>query len=177
MEKLLKTLKERFDTYHTFYESVKWDEVSKRIIKNQTLLKTLLSLEEMGNEPTFIHLPNGVLAFVTLSKESPFNSRSFCYDHDALNKRKEHKPLNSALNYAAQFGARLVNEEEYNMLQKMRKIDEKTSSWLLTPPSIRSKGGALFAERRYDRLFVGANSAESYYSSRGVRLIVPLGDN
>lgn len=133
MEELLKTLKERFDTYHTFYESVKWDEVSKRIIKNQALLKTLLSLEEMGNEPTFIHLPNGVLAFVTLSKESPFNSRSFCYDHDALNKRKEHKPLNSALNYAAQFGARLVNEEEYNMLQKCGRLMKKHHPGYLLP--------------------------------------------
>lgn len=128
-------------------------------------------MEETGGEPDVVGFDkkSGEFIFYDCSAESPKGRRSFCYDHEALEKRKEHKPADSAINSASEMGIELLNEQQYRGLQTLGKFDTKTSSWIQTPAAIRKHGGALFCDRRYDHVFTYHNGAESYYAARGFR--------
>lgn len=128
-------------------------------------------MEETGGEPDVVGFDKkiGEFIFYDCSPESPKGRRSFCYDHEALEKRKEHKPADSAINSASEMGIELLNEQQYRGLQTLGKFDTKTSSWIQTPAAIRKHGGALFCDRRYDHVFTYHNGAESYYAARGFR--------
>ena len=148
--------------------------IEKRLIANPKLLETLIQMEETGGEPAIVNLGLGYkeITIVDISPESPLGRRSLCYDKAAYDKRKANKPTGTAVGMASEIGARLLTKEEYLALQKIHPIDEKSSSWLLTPPSIRDKGGAIYGESRFGEVFIGANGAESYFSNRGFRLII-----
>lgn len=150
------------------------DLIEERLRNNTSLIDTLLKMEETGGEPTIVDLGLGYkgITIVDSSPESPLGRRSLCYDQDAFDKRKVNKPAGTAISMAHDIGARLLTKEEYLALQKIIPIDQKSSSWLLTPPSIRDKGGAIYGESRFGEVFIGANGAESYFSSRGFRLIL-----
>lgn len=128
-------------------------------------------MEETGGEPDVVGFDKkiGEFIFYDCSPESPKGRRNFCYDHEALEKRKEHKPADSAINSASEMGIELLNEQQYRELQMLGKFDTKTSSWIQTPAAIRKHGGALFCDRRYDHVFTYHNGAESYYAARGFR--------
>jgi hypothetical protein len=135
-------------------------------------------MERTGGEPDVVNFDNlpagqagksGEYIFVDCSVESPTGRRSFCYDHEALKSRKEHKPKDSAINMADALGIEILTEEQYRELQKLGEFDLKTSSWVKTPADIRKLGGAIFCDRRYDTVFVYHNGAESYYAARGFR--------
>ena len=134
-------------------------------------LWSLNAMESTGGEPDVVGLDkkSGEYIFMDCSAESPKERRSICYDHEALEKRKEHKPQDSAMNMAADIGIELLTEEQYKELQKLGKFDLKTSSWVKTPAAIRKLGGALFCDRRYDTIFLYHNGADSYYAARGFR--------
>lgn len=149
----------------------------KDIVNNRPLLlKTMMWMEETGGEPSIVDLGLSYkgITIVDTSAESPIGRRSLCYDQAALEKRKANKPAGSAQGIAKEIGARLLTKEEYLALQKRILIDEKSSSWLLTPSSIREKGGAIYGERRFGEVFIGANGADSYFSNRGFRLILVI---
>src|SRR5690606_16813219 len=139
-------------------------------------LKVLAAMEETGGEPDVIGRDDdtGELIFVDCAPESPKGRRSVCYDPEALASRKEHKPADSALGMAAKLGIEILNEEQYRHLQTLGEFDTKTSSWILTPPDIRARGGALFCDRRYGHVFTYHNGAESYYAARGFRGLVKV---
>lgn len=171
MENLLNTLKERFEKNMQRHPQLTWAEVENAILKNPTAATALEWMEASGGEPDIV---GNELWYVDCSTETPAGRRSFCYDHDALEKRKEHKPKNSAMNLADEYGVQLMTEEEYFRLQTKVEVDLKTSSWLLTPEPIREKGGALFGDKRFGRVFIYHNGAESYYAARGFRVSIRL---
>ena len=137
----------------------------------QKKLESLLEMEETGGEPDVVSFDKktGEVVFYDCAPETPKGRRSVCYDGDALKARKEHKPKNSAMDMAKEMGITLLTEEEYGELQKLGEFDTKTSSWLLTPPDVRKLDGAIFGDRRYGRVFVYHNGAQSYYAVRGFR--------
>lgn len=166
---LLEILKSRFEKNMTRHKDVEWAQVQKKLQSAPKKLWTLSEMERTGGEPDVIAYESGEYVFCDCSAESPAGRRSLCYDREALEARKEHKPANSAVNLAATMGIELLTENEYRELQKLGSFDTKTSSWLKTPSEIRKFGGAIFADRRYDHVFVYHNGADSYYAARGFR--------
>ena len=170
-EELLKTLKTRFEKNEKRHQDLNWEEIQKKLKANPKKLNVLQKMEETGGEPDVIGFDekSNEYIFVDCSPESPKERRSFCYDKEALDKRKEHKPKNNAVDFASSIGIELLNEEEYRNLQKLGEFDCKTSSWLKTPENIRKLGGAIFGDYRFGTVFIYHNGAESYYGGRGFR--------
>ncbi|GIP57165.1 DUF4256 domain-containing protein [Paenibacillus woosongensis] len=170
-EELLNTLKARFDKNIDRHTGLEWANVQAKLEANIEKLWSLHEMEYTGGEPDVVGFDNktGEYIFCDCSAESPKGRRSVCYDHEALESRKQHKPENSAVGMAAAMGIELLTEEQYRELQKLGNFDLKTSSWIITPASIRKLGGALFGDRRYDTVFIYHNGAESYYAARGFR--------
>lgn len=175
-EELLKILKDRFEKNMKRHISIKWADVHAKLEKNSEKLWSLNEMEITGGEPDIVGYDkrSGEYIFYDCSEESPKGRRSLCYDRDALNSRKEHKPKNSAVDMAVSMGIEILNEEQYRELQKLGNFDTKTSSWISTPPDIRKLGGAVFCDRRYGKVFVYHNGAESYYAARGFRGILKV---
>ena len=170
-EELLGALKTRFEKNMNRHEGVEWDKVKAKLEANPAKLWSLSEMERTGGEPDVVGFDKktGEYIFYDCSAESPKGRRSLCYDRQALEERKEHKPENSAVDLAGNMGIELLTEEEYRELQKLGEFDTKTSSWVKTPGDIRKLGGAIFCDRRFGRVFVYHNGAESYYSARGFR--------
>jgi hypothetical protein len=170
-EELLSTLKARFEKNMNRHEGLEWADVQAKLEANPEKLWSLNEMEGTGGEPDVVGLDEetGEYIFYDCSAESPKGRRSVCFDHEALESRKNHKPENSAVNFATAMGIELLTEEQYRELQKLGKFDLKTSSWVQTPADIRKLGGALFCDRRYETVFVYHNGAESYYAARGFR--------
>lgn len=168
IEALKDILKDRFDNNMNRHPNTNWDEIWNKVEGNARILWSLNQMEITGGEPDVVEL-NGDLAFVDCSAESPVGRRSLCYDDDALQSRKANVPMNSAMNMAATMAVEVLNESEYRELQATVELDRKTSSWIATPDELRALGGALFCDRRYNRVFTYHNGAESYYSARGFR--------
>lgn len=168
---LVKKLQARFEKNMNRHKGIEWTRVEAKLKENPGKLWSLNEMEITGGEPDVIGpvKKTGEYIFYDCSPESPAGRRSFCYDGEALESRKEHKPKNSALKVAAAMGIELLTEEQYRQLQQLGKFDTKTSSWIQTPGEIRERGGALFCDRRYDHVFVYHNGAESYYAARGFR--------
>lgn len=171
---LITVLKERFEKNMHRHSDMKWEEVQKRIEENPEKLWSLYEMERTEGEPDVIGFDEqtGEYIFCDCSKESPKGRRSICYDREALESRKKHKPENSAMDMATAMGVQILTEEQYRELQTIEDFDLKTSSWIQTPDDIRSRGGALFCDKRYGHVFVYHNGAESYYASRGFRSIL-----
>lgn len=170
-DELLRVLKARFEKHMNRHEGVEWAEVQARLEANPEKLWSLSEMERTGGEPDVVgqDKKTGEYILVDCSAESPKGRRSVCYDREALESRKEHKPKDSAMDMAEAMGIQLLTEAEYRELQDLGDFDTKTSSWLMTPAAIRKLGGAIFANRRYDHVFVYHNGAESYYGARGFR--------
>jgi len=170
-EEFLSVLKARFEKHMDRHPGLKWAEVEARLVADAGKLWSLNEMEESGGEPDVVgrDMKSGEFLFYDCSPETPKGRTSVCYDRAGLESRKEHKPRNTAMDLAATMGIELLTEDEYLGLQKLGSFDLKTSSWLKSPPEIRKLGGALYAERRYDRVFVGHNGAQSYYGVRGFR--------
>jgi hypothetical protein len=153
------------------HEGLAWSRVQTKLEASAEKLWSLNEMERTGGEPDVVghDEKTGEFLFYDCSAESPKGRRSLCYDREALDARKEHKPANSALDVAAAMGIQLLAEEQYRELQRLGEFDTKTSSWIVTPPAIRKLGGALFCDRRYDTVFVYHNGAESYYAARAFR--------
>jgi hypothetical protein len=168
-EELLKALKSRFEKNMNRHKGLDWAKVQAKLEANAEKLWSLNEMERTGGEPDVVGLKSGEYVFYDCSAESPKGRTSFCYDREALDSRKEHKPKNSVVDMAAAMGIELLTEEQYFELQKLGEFDTKSSSWLKTPAEIRKLGGAIYGDRRYGRVFIGHNGAESYYSGRGFR--------
>src|SRR5436305_14524190 len=170
-EELLKALKARFEKNMTRHQGLEWAKVQAKLEGNTEKLWSLHEMERTGGEPDVVghDKKTGEYIFFDCSVQSPKGRTSLCYDHEALESRKEHKPKNSAMDMAAAMGIELLTEEQYLELQRLGDFDTKTSSWVKTPADIRKLGGALYCDRRYGRVFVGHNGAQSYYSARGFR--------
>jgi hypothetical protein len=170
-EELLRTLETRFRENRNRHRGLAWAEVQAKLEANPEKLWSLSEMERTGGEPDVVghNIKMGEFTFYDCSAESPKGRRSVCYDREALESRKEHKPLDSAMEMAAAMGIELLTEEQYRALQKLGSFDNKTSSWVETPSNIRNLGGALFCDRRYDTVFVYHNGAESYYAARAFR--------
>ncbi|HLO70270.1 MAG TPA: DUF4256 domain-containing protein [Flavipsychrobacter sp.] len=170
-KELLDILKARFEKNAKRHKSIAWADVESKLLKHADKLWSLNEMEMTGGEPDVVgqDKKTGEYLFFDCAAESPKGRRSICYDHEALESRKEHKPANSAVNMAAEMGIELLDEEQYRMLQTFGAFDLKTSSWIQTPAAIRKLGGAVFCDRRYDTIFLYHNGAESYYAARGFR--------
>lgn len=173
-EALIKVLEERFAKNIHRHKNVAWSAVEKKLKESPQTLATLEAMEISGGEPDVIIFKENTISFCDCSKESPKERRSVCFDRAAWEKRKEHKPKNDAVSMAAAMKATILSEEEYYLLQTFDIFDEKTSSWVLTPKSIRKLEGALFCDRRFERVFTYHNGAESYYAARGFRVKIDL---
>jgi Protein of unknown function (DUF4256) len=170
-KELLRALKARFEKNMNRHKGLEWAKVQAKLEANIEKLWSLNEMERTGGEPDVIghDKKTGEYIFCDCSAESPKGRRSVCYDREALESRKEHKPENNAIDIAASMGVEILTEEQYRDLQKLGDFDTKTSSWVKTPSNIRKLGGALFCDRRYDTVFVYHNGAESYYAARGFR--------
>ena len=170
-EELLRTLKARFEKNMNRHKGLEWAKVQTKLEANTEKLWSLNEMERTGGEPDVVghDKKTGEFIFYDCSAESPKGRRSICYDREALEARKEHKPKDSALNMAAAMRIELLTEEQYRELQKLGDFDTKTSSWIKTPADIRKLGGALFCDRRYNHVFVYHNGADSYYGARAFR--------
>ena len=170
-DELLRTLKDRFEKNMKRHKGIVWADVKAKLEANPAALRSLLAMEATGGEPDVIgrDKETGKLTFCDCSGESPSGRRSICYDREALDARKEHKPQGSAVGMAAEMGIELLTEAQYRELQRLGEFDAKTSSWIKTPSDIRALGGALFCDRRYGQVFVYHNGAQSYYAARGFR--------
>lgn len=171
-EELLQALKARFERHMRRHPGVAWATVAARLEADTQALRSLRAMEASGGEPDVIDLGEAGrrgLAFCDCAAESPAGRRGVCYDREALDARKAHKPQGSAQEMAAAMGVRLLTEAQYHALQRFGEFDAKTSSWLETPAELRARGGALFGDRRYGRAFVYHNGAQSYYAVRGFR--------
>ena len=173
---LLKKLCDRFEMNEPRHKGIKWQTIETVLNDRVGYLNSLYQMEITGGEPDVICWPNtsNQLAFVDCSVESPAGRRSLCYDESALKARKANKPSGSAMEMAIQMGIKILTEAEYKNLQTLGNFDLKTSSWLQTPVDVREKGGAIFGDRRYGRVFIYHNGAESYYAARGFRGILRL---
>ena len=170
-EELLSALKGRFERNMNRHQGLEWSKVHAKLQANPEKLWSLGEMERTGGDPDVVgHDENtGEYIFFDCSAESPNGRRSVCYDREGLDSRKEHKPENNAIDMAAAMGIKLLTEEQYRELQKFGNFDTKTSSWLRTPADIRKLGGGLFGDRRFGRVFVYHNGAQSYYSARAFR--------
>ncbi len=170
-EELLGTLKERFEENLNRHKGLEWSKVLKRLQANSEKLWSLYEMERTDGEPDVVGQDKrtGEYIFFDCSEQTPEGRVSLCYDREALNSRKEHKPKSSVMDMAREMGIEVLSEEQYFELQKLGEFDTKRSSWIKTPADIRKLGGALYCDRRYGRVFVGHNGAESYYSGRGFR--------
>ena len=170
-DELLAALKARFEKNLARHPGLVWAKVQARLEAKPDKLWSLAEMERTGGEPDVVgqDKKSGEFVFMDCSAQSPKGRVSFCYDRAALDARKEHKPKNCVLDAAAAMGIELLTEEEYFALQKLGEFDTKSSSWLRTPAEIRELGGAIYGDRRYNRVFIGHNGAESYYSGRGFR--------
>lgn len=170
-DELIKILKARFEKNMSRHKGISWDKVQAKLETEPEKLWSLDKMEETGGEPDVIGYDKKAnkYIFYDCSPESPKERRSLCYDHEALEKRKEHKPKDSAINMAAEMGIEVLSEEEYIVLQKLGNFDTKTSSWLKTPSDVRKLGGGISGEFRFGRVFIYANGADSYFAARGFR--------
>ena len=170
-EELLKTLKARFEKNMNRHKGLDWAKVEAKLEANTQKLWSLSEMERTGGEPDVVGYDKkkDEYIFYDCSAESPAGRRSFCYDREALESRKENKPKNNAIDMAANMGIELLTEEQYRELQKFGAFDTKTSSWIKTPENIRKLGGAIFCDYRYGNVFLYHNGAESYYAARGFR--------
>jgi hypothetical protein len=170
-EQLLKTLKARFEKNMNRHQGLEWAKVQARLDANGEKLWSLSEMERTGGEPDVVdhNKKTGEYIFYDCSAESPKDRRSFCYDREALESRKENKPKDNAMDMATAMGIELLTEEQYREMQKLEDFDTKTSSWVKTPSDVRKLGGALFCDRRFNTVFVYHNGAESYYAARGFR--------
>jgi hypothetical protein len=170
-EELLSALEARFQKYMNRHQGLEWANVQARLEANTGKLSSLLEMERTGGEPDVVGQDEetGEYVFYDCSAESPAGRRSICYDREALTSRKENKPKSSAIDMASAMGIEILTEEQYRALQTVGKFDTKTSSWVKTPSEVRTLGGAIFCDRRYNRVFVYHNGAESYYAARGFR--------
>jgi len=171
LEELLRILKARFEKNKNRHKGFEWIKVEARLEGDTKKLWSLNEMERTGGEPDVVgqDKKRGEYIFYDCSEESPKGRRSLCYDREALESRKEHKPKNSAIDLASAMGIEILTEDQYRELQKLGNFDLKTSSWVKTPDSIRKLGGAIFCDRRYNTVFVYHNGAESYYAARGFR--------
>ena len=169
-DELIEILKARFEQNMHRHRGMAWAAVQARLERNLNALQSLRAMDASGGEPDVIgDDKSGHITFCDCSAESPGGRRSLCYDKEALDSRKENKPKGSAVERAAEMGIDLLTEQEYRELQQLEEFDTKTSSWVETPPDVRSLGGALFCDRRYGKVFVYHNGAQSYYVARGFR--------
>ena len=170
-EELLATLKTRSEKNMNRHKGLEWATVQAKLEANSEKLWSLNEMETTGGEPDVVGFDKktGEYIFYDCAAESPKGRRSLCYDREALDARKEHKPKDNAMDVAAAMGVELLTEEQYRELQKLGEFDTKTSSWVKTPAEIRKLGGALFCDRRYDTVFLYHNGADSYYAARGFR--------
>ncbi|HWY45144.1 MAG TPA: DUF4256 domain-containing protein [Candidatus Sulfotelmatobacter sp.] len=170
-EEILRVLKARFEKNMDRHQGLEWAKVQTKLEANIEKLRSLNEMERTGGEPDVVahDKKTGEYIFYDCSTESPKGRRSLCYDREALESRKEHKPEDNAIDMAVTIGIELLTEEQYRELQKLGNFDTKTSSWVKTPSDIRKLGGALFCDRRFDTVFVYHNGAESYYAARGFR--------
>ncbi len=168
---LITTLQQRFEKHPRRHEGIAWTDVHARIMAKPAALQTLQRMEDSGGEPDVVSRDQktGAVTFFDCSPESPAGRRSLCYDRAALEARKANKPAGNVMDVAASIGIEILTEEQYRMLQTLGEFDLKTSSWILTPSAIRTRGGALFCDRRFDHVFTYHNGAESYYAARGFR--------
>jgi hypothetical protein len=170
-EELIRALKTRFEKNMNRHKGLEWDKVHAKLISNTEILYSLNEMERTGGEPDVVSQDkkSGEFIFYDCSAESPTGRRNVCYDREGQEARKSFKPKDNAIDMAAAMGIELLNEEQYRELQKLGNFDTRTSSWVKTPSNIRKLGGALFADRRYDNVFVYHNSAPSYYGVRAFR--------
>jgi Protein of unknown function (DUF4256) len=170
-EELLRALKVRFERNMNRHQGLEWSKIDAKLEANPEKLWSLSEMDRTGGEPDVVGYDKstGEYIFFDCSAESPNGRRSVCYDREGLDSRKEHKPENNAIDMAAAMGIELLTEEQYRELQKLGNFDTKTSSWMTTPADIRKLGGALFGDRRFGRVFVYHNGAQSYYSARAFR--------
>ncbi len=175
-ETLLKILKTRFEKNPNRHKGLDWDKIQAKLEVHTDKLWSLNIMEETGGEPDVVDFDaeTGAYIFYDCSAESPKNRRSLCYDIEAWESRKEHKPKDNAIDMAAAMGIDILSEDEYRALQALGEFDLKTSSWVKTPSKIRELGGALFCDRRFDTVFLYHNGAESYYAARGFRGILKV---
>ena len=168
---LIRGLQRRFEQHMRRHEGIPWAQVQARLEADAAALESLRRMEDTGGEPDVVGRDpaTGRFSFCDCAPESPSGRRSLCYDREALDARKEHKPEGSAVERAAAMGIRLLTEEQYRALQQLGEFDTRTSSWIHTPADLRKHGGALFCDRRYGRVFVYHNGAQSYYAARGFR--------
>jgi hypothetical protein len=173
-EELIKKLEARFENNRERHKNLEWTKVQEKLEGDPEKLRSLSEMERTGGEPDVIGRDNktGEYIFYDCSEESPKGRTNLCYDRQALESRKEHKPKNDAVDMASDMGVEILSEEQYRELQNLGEFDLKTSSWLKTSEDIRKLGGAIFADRRYGRVFVFHNGAEAYYGSRGFRGMV-----
>lgn len=171
IETLIELLKNRFEKNSHRHREIEWPSVQTKLIKSPDKLWSLQEMENTGGEPDVVAYDqqSDEYLFMDCSPETPKGRRSLCYDREALESRKDHPPKNSAIDIAIEMGVELLTEEQYHQLQKLGEFDLKTSSWLATPDEIRQLDGAIFADRRYGRVFVYHNGAQSYYAVRGFR--------
>ena len=174
MNALIDTLKARFDKNARRHEGLAWEHVQARLEVGKAALKSLGEMERTGGEPDVIghDKESGQFLFCDCCAESPAGRRSLCYDRQALDARKENKPKGCAVDLAAAMGVELLTEQHYRALQQLGEFDTRTSSWVATPDDVRALGGALFCDRRYGKVFVYHNGAESYYAARGFRALL-----
>jgi Protein of unknown function (DUF4256) len=170
-EELLRALRDRFEKNTNRHDGLEWAKVKTKLEANPEKLWSLSEMESTGGEPDVVShdKKTGEYVFFDCSPESPKDRRSLCYDREALDSRKEAKPKNSAMDMAAAMGIELLTEEQYRELQKLGDFDTKTSSWMKTPVDVRKLGGAIFGDRRFGRVFIYHNGAESYYAARAFR--------
>ena len=170
-QEMLSTLQKRFLEHMHRHTDLDWQKIHHKLEGNPKKLAVLQKMEETGGEPDVVDFDekSGEYIFFDCAAESPKERRSLCYDRDALEKRKENKPKNNAIDAAAEIGIELLTEEDYRYLQTLGSFDTKTSSWLKTPDNIRKLGGAIFGDFRYGTVFIYHNGAESYYAARGFR--------
>ena len=168
-EELFSALKDRFEKNLNRHKGLDWAKVQARLEANAEKLWSLAEMERTGGEPDVVGVKSGEYVFFDCSAETPKGRTSVCYDREGLESRKEHRPKTTVMDMAAAMGIELLTEEQYFELQKLGEFDTKTSSWVKTPADIRELGGALYCDRRYGRIFVGHNGAQSYYSARAFR--------
>ena len=176
IDALLASLKERFDKNNSRHMEMDWEKIEAKLRANPAKIDSLSQMEKTGGEPdvTDYNTETDEYSFVDCSAESPAGRRSLCYDRAALDQRKENKPKGNVLEMADQMGIELLDEKQYRQLQQLGKFDLKTSSWIKTPESIRKLGGSIFADLRYETIFIYHNGASSYYASRGFRGILKV---
>lgn len=173
-QKLLDTVKTRFHKHMNRHTGIDWNRIQTKLEKDSNKLWSLNQMERTGGEPDVVGYDKKTdeYIFYDCSPESPKGRRSLCYDMNAWESRKQHKPTGNSRDMAASMGVEMLTEDQYKQLQQLGAFDTKTSSWIMTPPDIRKRGGALYCDRRYDHVFVYHNGAESYYASRGFRALL-----